>query len=83
MTITIAIIAFAIVACKKNDDSKHKCYWAANKGNLPIQTWLKKPSDDQFKKVKDSCACIVTLEEYCYSCDLQVSTPGGEELICQ
>lgn len=82
ITITIAVVIITLLACKK--ETKQKCFWTANKGNLPIYSWQhNKPSNDQVQKVLDTCSCSVTLEEHCFPCSQDVTDWGGNDVSCQ
>lgn len=82
ITITIAIVILALIACKK--ETKQKCYWAAYSGSRLIDVWQhNKPSNDQIQKIKDTCSCSVNVEEHCFSCGQNVTDPGGNDVSCQ
>lgn len=82
ITITIAVVIVALLACKK--EGSQKCYWSAIKNGQPIYAWHNnKPSTDQIKKVQDTCSCTITLDEHCYPCSMTVTDPGGNDVSCQ
>jgi hypothetical protein len=66
ITITAALLVFAVIACKKN--SEH-CDWFGMKGSRLVYVWQNsEPSKEQIQKVQDTCFCILVLEKHCGRC---------------
>jgi hypothetical protein len=79
--ITIIFLSTSIFACKKKQDTY--CYYEAMKGSNSIYVWVVyKPTNDQIKKVQDSCACTVTIKESCVPCNGTITDQGGTDIAC-
>jgi hypothetical protein len=78
--ILFAIILIAI-ACKKKKDQW--CQYQAMNGPNPIYAWdVNRPSNDQIKKVEDTCKCTVSIMEICQPCTGQVTDAAGNPIAC-
>jgi len=81
LTITLIFLVSTTFACKKKTDTY--CYYEAMKGSASIYTWVVfKPTNDQIKKVQDSCTCTVTIKESCVSCNGRVTDASGNTIAC-
>jgi hypothetical protein len=81
--ITIAVTVVAI-ACKKDKDQPgQKCVWNVIFNDKVAYEWLSKPTADQVKKIEDSCACTITVNEVCFSCNTTVTTSTGIDVQCK
>jgi hypothetical protein len=84
LTITLAVIFLTATACKKDkNESGQKCSWNVILNNRVVYEWLDKPSSTQVKKIEDSCSCVVTVNEVCFSCNASVTTAGGIDVPCR
>ena len=83
ITITLAIIIVAVIACKKEKNEGKKCVWNVIFNNQVAYEWLDKPTADQVKKIEDSCSCTIKVNEACFNCNTTVTTAGGIDVKCK
>jgi hypothetical protein len=81
LIITIAVVIITVIACKK--DKGRKCYWDIVINNQIKDSRIDKPAPDQLRKIEDTCSCVVSVKENCFSCDITVTTQGGFDVPCR
>jgi hypothetical protein len=81
---TITTFLVVLAACKKDKDQPgQKCVWNVIFNNQVAYEWLAKPTADQVKKIQDSCACIIKVNEVCFDCNTTVTTSTGIDVQCK
>jgi hypothetical protein len=81
LIIAVAFLITATIACKK--DKGRKCLWSANINNRAHYIWMEKPSSIEIKRIEDSCACSIAVNESCVSCDVNLTDQGGRDVPCR